>query len=149
MKTVVMSQKQAEWAGNAVAVAGGWIAVGCDRVNPGEILALVPDHWETYLRTISVLHAATHLRDSVNGEEDAKAFLETLGMTGNCVVIDAEGHYGNEATVWFTGSRLQCVVWAKRGKCQVLAGCDKQKGEKIRRGVLGEMISLGSWEVVR
>jgi hypothetical protein len=95
MKTVLMSQQQAEWAGNAVAVAGGWIAVGCDRVAdtylpnsdntdgariPGGIVALVPDNWTSYVREIDRGAARHHLLGSVNGEVAAETVRRILGL---------------------------------------------------------------------
>jgi hypothetical protein len=61
------------------------------------------------------------------------------------VVIDANGHFGSHATVWFTGNMKQCQAFAKRGGCQILTGCDKAKGDKIARGVLADMVSAGRW----
>jgi hypothetical protein len=93
MKTVLMSQRQAEWAGQSVAVAGGWIAVGCDRVPEsyrpnadntdgvriaGGIVALVPDSWATYVREIDRDAARRHLLGSVNGGDDGAKLAETL-----------------------------------------------------------------------
>jgi len=99
MKTVVMSRKQVEWAGNAVAVAGGWIATCQPRVRsqlvpdatgndgveiPGGLLALVPDSWDTFVRPISVEDARALLSDSAIYEcdpeiaADAAAKLSTI-----------------------------------------------------------------------
>jgi hypothetical protein len=93
MKTVLMSQSQAEWAGQSVAAAGGWIAVGCDRVPEsyrpnadntdgvriaGGIVALVPDSWATYVREIDRDAARRHLLGSVNGGDDGAKLAETL-----------------------------------------------------------------------
>jgi len=61
------------------------------------------------------------------------------------LVVDADGHFGSHATVWFSGSLQQCQAFAKRGGCQILTGCDKAKGDKIARGVLADMVSAGRW----
>jgi hypothetical protein len=93
MKTVLMSQGQADWAGQSVAVAGGWIAVACDRVAdtyrpnadntdgvriPGGIVALVPDSWTSYVREIDRDEAKRHLLGSVNGGDDGQKLAGTL-----------------------------------------------------------------------
>lgn len=93
MKTVLMSQSQAEWAGQSVAVAGGWIAVSCDRVPetyrpnadntdgvriPGGIVALVPDSWTTFVREIDRAEARQHLLGSVNSGRDGVRLSQTL-----------------------------------------------------------------------
>ena len=60
------------------------------------------------------------------------------------VVIDADGHFGDSTTVWFTGTLAQCKSFAKRGNCQILTGCEKLKGDKIRRGSLADMVNSGA-----
>jgi hypothetical protein len=64
------------------------------------------------------------------------------------VVIDADGHFGDSTTVWFVGTVAQCRSFAKRGNCQILAGCEKSKGDKIKRGVLADMVGSGAWKIV-
>jgi hypothetical protein len=93
MKTVVMSRKQVEWAGNAVAVAGGWIATCQPRVQPqfvpdstgndgveipGGMLALVPDSWDTFVRPISVEDARALLADAAKYECDEEIVTDAV-----------------------------------------------------------------------
>ncbi|RFC49477.1 MAG: hypothetical protein DVB22_002596 [Verrucomicrobia bacterium] len=51
MKLVRMSRKDAEWAGMAPAVAGGWVATRqpCEAnpMHPSGHIALVPESWST------------------------------------------------------------------------------------------------------
>lgn len=62
------------------------------------------------------------------------------------VVIDRDGTYGTHATVWFSGSLAACQRYARRGNCQVLTGCEKQKGDKIPAGPLANMLAAGLWK---
>lgn len=63
-------------------------------------------------------------------------------------VVDADGTFGTHATVWFCGSLDECKAFAKRTHhVQVLVGCCKPAGEKIRRGELKLMKQAGLWQV--
>jgi len=64
------------------------------------------------------------------------------------VVIDADGFFGDSTTVWFAGSLAQCKSFAKRGNCQILTGCEKVKGDKIKCGALADMVNSGAWKIV-
>lgn len=48
-RLVLMSITQAQWAGMAPSVAGGWVAVALPRVGRLQV-ALVPEDWTTYVR---------------------------------------------------------------------------------------------------
>jgi|GEM_PF-4924616 len=63
----------------------------------------------------------------------------------NVVVIDAEGHFGTAATVWYVGSIEKCRAFAKSGGCRIIAGCHHEQGEKIMSGVLTHMLASGQW----
>jgi len=63
-------------------------------------------------------------------------------------VVDADGTFGTHATVWFSGSLEECKTYAKRtGRVQVLAGCSKECGTRIRQGELKLMVQAGLWQV--
>ena len=66
----------------------------------------------------------------------------------NAAVIDADGTFGTHATVWFSGTLDECKAYAKRTRrVQVLAGCSRPAGEKIRRGELKILRQAGLWQV--
>ena len=65
------------------------------------------------------------------------------------VVIDAPGTYGEHTTVWYATTDLaKARAFAKRGRCQILAGCAYAKGRKILRGPLVDMIASGHWKII-
>jgi hypothetical protein len=68
--------------------------------------------------------------------------------TTMAVVVDADGHFGDVATVWYVGTVKQCRNFAKTGGCRILVGCEHEKGDKIKRGELNDMIQSGAWKVV-
>jgi hypothetical protein len=143
MKTVLMSQQQAEWAGNAVAVAGGWIAVGCDRVAdtylpnsdntdgariPGGIVALVPDNWTSYVREIDRDAARHHLLGSANGteaaeiaeyliddEDDDSALLAAISAVSGGTEWDYD--HVTKTARWADGR--EASVWLENGTLQM------------------------------
>lgn len=63
------------------------------------------------------------------------------------VVIDADGHFGYVATVWYAGTVEQCRRFARRGNCQVIVGCEKGKGDKITAAGLRDCLARGDWSV--
>jgi len=67
----------------------------------------------------------------------------------NVVVIDADGHFGDEVTVWYVGSIEKCRAFAKSGGCRIIAGCHHEQGEKIMSGVLVGMLASGWWWEVK
>jgi hypothetical protein len=65
------------------------------------------------------------------------------------VVIDANGHFGDRTTVWFSGSAKAAIAFAKRNRnVQVLAGCERITGAVIDRGALQTMLAAGNWRVI-
>jgi hypothetical protein len=63
-------------------------------------------------------------------------------------VVDADGTFGTQATVWFAGSLADCKAYAARTRrVQVLVGCSKSAGSVIPRGVLKTMKDAGLWKV--
>ena len=63
-------------------------------------------------------------------------------------VVDADGTFGTQATVWFAGSLADCKAYAARTRrVQVLVGCSKPAGATIPQGVLKSMKDAGLWQV--
>ena len=63
------------------------------------------------------------------------------------VCIDADGTYGDMATVWYAGTVAQCRASGKKGGLRVLVGSGKKKGDQIMRGPLANMIDAGIWSI--
>ena len=64
------------------------------------------------------------------------------------VVVDADGAFGTQATVWFAGNLADCKTYAARTRrVQVLVGCSKPEGSVISQGVLKSMKDAGLWQV--
>ena len=69
--------------------------------------------------------------------------------TATAVVIDANGHFGDRTTVWFSGTAKAAVAYAKRNRnVQVVAGCESITGTVIYRGALQTMVASGLWRVI-
>ncbi len=67
--------------------------------------------------------------------------------TTSAVVIDADGHFGASARVWFAGSIESAKRYAKRSKnVQVIAHCHAAKGETITQAALHTMTLAGIWK---
>ena len=65
------------------------------------------------------------------------------------VVIDANGHFGDRTTVWFSGTAKAAIAYAKRNRnVQVVAGCESITGTVIYRGSLQTMVAAGNWRVI-
>ena len=63
-------------------------------------------------------------------------------------VVDADGTFGTQATVWFAGNLADCKAYAARTRrVQVLVGCGKPAGSVIPQGVLKSMKDAGLWQV--
>lgn len=74
-----------------------------------------------------------------------------MSQTTAYAIIDAEGWYGNHATVWAVCGTIEAArATARRmGNVQVLAGCEgKKKGDKIAQGIVKTMVEGGLWSVV-
>jgi hypothetical protein len=47
--------------------------------------------------------------------------------------IDADGHFGTQATVYYVGERAQCEGYARRAATQVIDGDGLHVGDKVLR----------------
>ncbi len=72
----------------------------------------------------------------------------TIPTTTSAVCIDAEGTYGDVATVWYHGTLAECTAWARRGGVRVMIGSHLQAGDKIYSGELRDMLASGYYRVL-
>jgi hypothetical protein len=94
----------------------------------------------------AILHPSDAGHETTNWRVEMS---KSVSADAKAVVIDADGFFGSRAVVWFSGTVAQCRAFAKRKSCQVIANCEKSKGDTIFSGVLSDMISSGVWSVVR
>lgn len=85
VRLVVMSRQQAEWAGNAPAVAGGWVAVNLPRAEDG-LYALVAETWNTCLYDVSITEVAqTWADECIDNDELSEALAKLNACTEGVV----------------------------------------------------------------
>ena len=65
-------------------------------------------------------------------------------------VVDADGTFGTQATVWFAGSLADCKAYAKRSRSVVVVyGCSKPVGSQITKDALKTLTQAGLWKTMR
>lgn len=70
--------------------------------------------------------------------------------TAEAAVVDADGTFGAHATVWFSGSLVDCRAYANRSRSVVVVyGCREPAGSKITQHALKTLTQAGMWKVMR
>lgn len=65
-------------------------------------------------------------------------------------VIDAEGYYGDVATVWASFPTLEQArrFCTGRKSLRIVEGCHKAKGDKVTRAGLSNLLNRGDWKAM-